>query len=55
MQEERTMARVEKSARWLVKTYPEFAVLNPSKKSGYMEVRLRDMRSGEQSEKEEDK
>jgi cellulose synthase/poly-beta-1,6-N-acetylglucosamine synthase-like glycosyltransferase len=44
MQEERTKQRVEKSARWLVKHYPEFAVLNPSKKSGYMEVRLKDMR-----------
>jgi hypothetical protein len=44
MQEERTKERVERSARWIVKEYPEFAVLNPSKKSGYMEVRLRDMR-----------
>ena len=34
----------EKGARWLVKTYPEFAVLNPSKKSGYMEVKLKDLR-----------
>ena len=47
MQEERTKERVEKSARWLVKTYPEFAVLNPSKKSGYMEVRLKDSRAVE--------
>jgi len=44
MQEERTKQRVEESARWLVKEYPEFAVLNPSKKSGYMEVKLKDMR-----------
>jgi hypothetical protein len=44
MQEERTKKRVEESARWIVKTYPEFAVLNPSKKSGYMEVKLKDMR-----------
>jgi cellulose synthase/poly-beta-1,6-N-acetylglucosamine synthase-like glycosyltransferase len=44
MQEDRTMERVEKSARWIVKEYPEFAVLNPSKKSGYMEVRLKDTR-----------
>jgi hypothetical protein len=36
--------REEKGARWLVKTYPEFAVLNASKKSGYMEVRLKDLR-----------
>jgi cellulose synthase/poly-beta-1,6-N-acetylglucosamine synthase-like glycosyltransferase len=42
MQEDRTKERVEKSARWIVKTYPEYAVLNPSKKSGYMEVRLKD-------------
>ena len=34
----------EKGARWLVKTYPQFAVLNPSKKSGYMEVKLKDLR-----------
>jgi hypothetical protein len=45
MQEERTKQRVEESARWIVKTYPEFAVLNPSKKSGYMEVKLKDMRA----------
>jgi cellulose synthase/poly-beta-1,6-N-acetylglucosamine synthase-like glycosyltransferase len=42
MQEERTKERVEKSARWIVRTYPDYAVLNPSKKSGYMEVRLKD-------------
>jgi cellulose synthase/poly-beta-1,6-N-acetylglucosamine synthase-like glycosyltransferase len=34
----------EVGAKWLVKTYPEFAVLNPSKKSGYMEVKLKDLR-----------
>jgi hypothetical protein len=45
MQEDRTKERVEKSARWMVKTYPEFAVLNPNKKSGYMEVKLKDMRN----------
>jgi hypothetical protein len=43
MQEERTKERVEKSAHWIVRMYPEYAVLNPSKKSGYMEVRLKDM------------
>ena len=53
MQEERTKQRVEKSARWLVKEFPEFAVLNPSKKSGYMEVRLRDMREDKGKEKED--
>lgn len=42
MQEERTKERIEKSARWLVKEYPDYATLNPNKKSGYMEVRLRD-------------
>lgn len=41
MQEDRTMERIEKSARWIVKTYPEYAVLNASKKSGYMEVKLK--------------
>jgi cellulose synthase/poly-beta-1,6-N-acetylglucosamine synthase-like glycosyltransferase len=44
MQEDRTMERVDKSARWIVKEYPEFAVLNPTKKSGYMEVKLKDLR-----------
>jgi cellulose synthase/poly-beta-1,6-N-acetylglucosamine synthase-like glycosyltransferase len=44
MQEDRTKERVEESARWIVKEYPEFAVLNPSKKSGYMEVKLKDLR-----------
>ena len=47
MQEERTKQRVEESARWLVKEYPEFSVLNPSKKSGYMEVKLKDKREKE--------
>jgi hypothetical protein len=41
MQEERTKERVEKSARWLVKEYPEYATLNPNKKSGFMEVKLK--------------
>lgn len=44
MQEERTKERIEKSARWLVEKYPEYATLNPNKKSGFMEVRLRDSR-----------
>jgi cellulose synthase/poly-beta-1,6-N-acetylglucosamine synthase-like glycosyltransferase len=44
MQEDRTKERVEKSARWIVKEYPEFAVLNAAKKSGYMEVKLKDLR-----------
>jgi len=43
----------EKGARWLVKTYPDFAVLNPSKKSGYMEVKLKDLREKD-NEKAED-
>jgi cellulose synthase/poly-beta-1,6-N-acetylglucosamine synthase-like glycosyltransferase len=54
MQEERTKQRVEKSARWLVKEYPEFAVLNPSKKSGYMEVRLKDMRESKKAKTEDE-
>jgi len=41
MQEERTKERVEKSARWIVKEYPEYATLNPNKKSGFMEVKLK--------------
>lgn len=52
MQEERTKARVEKSARWLVKTYPEFAKLHATKKSGFMEVRLRDKRPSETDDEE---
>ena len=41
---ERRREYEEDGARWLVKTYPDFAVLNPSKKSGYMEVKLKDLR-----------
>jgi len=43
----------EKGARWLVKTYPQFAVLNPSKKSGYMEVKLKDLRVDKSQEDHE--
>jgi hypothetical protein len=50
MQEERTKERVEKSAKWLVKAYPEFATLHATKKSGFMEVKLRDKRPEESDE-----
>lgn len=40
----------EKGAKWLVKTYPQFAVLNPSKKSGYMEVKLKDLRDSKKED-----
>jgi len=50
IQEERTRQKVEKSARWLVKTYPDLAVLNPNKKSGFMEVRLRDSNASKTKE-----
>lgn len=42
MQEDRTRKRIEDSARWLVNTYPEYAVLNTRKKSGIIDVRLRE-------------
>jgi hypothetical protein len=44
MQEERTINRVDKSARALVDAYTGLATLNLSKKSGMTEVRLRDKR-----------
>ena len=34
-----------KGAQWIVQTYPEFAKLNLSKKSGKPEIRLKDMRN----------
>ena len=47
MQVERTLKRVDKSARAIVEAYPDFATLNLTKKSGYPEVRLRDKREKE--------
>lgn len=44
MQVERTEQRVDQSARYLAKTYPLFCSLNDKKKSGHLELRLRDKR-----------
>lgn len=40
MQEERTMERIEKSARYIAKKYPEYATYYDKKKSGYPELKL---------------
>jgi hypothetical protein len=48
MQEERTMNRVTKSAEALHKAFPELTKLNDTKKSGYLELRLRDARPEEE-------
>jgi len=44
MQEERTMSRIDGSARAMVASFPDLVTLNLSKKSGMPEVRLRDKR-----------
>jgi hypothetical protein len=44
MQETRTPERVRKSAEQLARRYPQFCSLNTSKKSGFVELRLRDKR-----------
>jgi hypothetical protein len=44
MQEERTMNRVTKSAEALHSAFPDLTKLNATKKSGYLELRLRDGR-----------
>ena len=44
MQEERTMSRIDGSARAMVAAFPDLVTLNLSKKSGMPEVRLRDKR-----------
>ena len=45
MQEERTKNRVTKSAEALHKAFPNLTKLNATKKSGYLELRLRDARA----------
>jgi hypothetical protein len=45
MQEERTMNRVTKSAEALHKAFPDLTKLNATKKSGFLELRLRDARA----------
>jgi len=44
MQLSRTPLRVRASAEWLVRQYPDLCSLNLSKRSGWAEVRLRDVR-----------
>jgi len=44
MQEERTMTRIERSARAMVSAFPDLVKINLTKKSGMPEVRLRDSR-----------
>ena len=44
MQEERTMNRIDASARAMVEAFPELVKINLTKKSGMPEVRLRDSR-----------
>jgi hypothetical protein len=44
MQEERTKNRVTKSAEALHSAFPDLTKLNATKKSGYLELRLRDGR-----------
>ena len=45
MQEERTKNRVTKSAEALHKAFPDLTKLNATKKSGFLELRLRDARA----------
>lgn len=40
MQEDRTMERIEKSARFIANKYPQYATYFDKKKSGYPELRL---------------
>jgi hypothetical protein len=44
MQEERTKNRVTKSAEALHAAFPNLTKLNATKKSGYLELRMRDER-----------
>jgi hypothetical protein len=48
MQEDRTLKRIEASARAMVAAFPDLAKLNLTKKSGKAEVRLRDSRPEDQ-------
>jgi hypothetical protein len=48
MQEERTMRRIEGSAKAMVAAFPDLVKINLTKKSGMPEVRLRDQRPDEE-------
>jgi hypothetical protein len=50
MQEERTMKRIEASAKAMVAAFPDLVKINLTKKSGMPEVRLRDQRPEEERE-----
>ncbi len=45
MQDTRSAARVDESARWLHAQFPDLCSLNLTKKSGWTELRLRDRRA----------
>ena len=50
MQEERTMKRIEASAKAMVAAFPDLVKINLTKKSGMPEVRLRDQRPEDERE-----
>ena len=50
MQETRSFGRIEKSAKAMVRSFPEFVSLNMTKRSGMPELRLRDSRPPEERE-----
>ena len=50
-QEYRTMKTVMEGAKKIVKMFPKMCTLNLTKKSGYPEVRLKDMREGAKEER----
>jgi hypothetical protein len=50
-QEYRTKKSVMDGAKWMVKTFPDYATMNLTKKSGYPEVRLRDKTEAAQAAK----
>ncbi len=54
-QEFRTKKSVMDGAKWMVKTFPDYATLNLTKKSGYPEVRLRDKTKGAEAEETKSK
>ena len=42
MQLNRTKENQEKAVKELIKRYPDYVAVNPHRKSGFMEIRLRD-------------
>lgn len=45
----------EHAVKFLLKKFPQFVALNPTRKSGFMEIRLRDMRKKIEEEKQKKK